>query len=544
MRRVVGSTLRHSRPLVSTVCWRPFRPYCAPPSRNDSDKSQQEDVNLTQTPPAADSDPLVEKVEKVKLDPPPHQEEEENKLNPREWMWPLAIGAVGGLAATFLYYTMPQRPTQSEEPRPVDPVIEPPRDRPPVGEEQFIEQPPAHPMIVADSFPSLTEETKELERTFCYAGTFVIAMGPREFNRYDLINDYLADNRHAIKFHVHPQAYSSPLMQYRAPHQPNSAIRDLIAHSLHNTIDFGLVPMLEHVGGDVFEQMTELIEQRGPSSDQFIWINEFDVILDYVDAITDPQEKAREQADLRCLLLWLVEMSIYRNWCQVLIQSTDPFLLTRLEPYLPVRTDPQVRKISFGERSGDAMERRLKRLLEMNHVHMAPESITALTKNVGGSAPLLEHAVKLLLGGKQVQDIIEIQLQPAIVGLERLLLEGPHRLILWELMQILVDNYEKTGLLFVPDRLVSYSTSAREVMKEAWAEFGDYLYFYEIPTGHMMEQQANTDDGLPRIQAGYISTTSVRAMTSCIRLVRDPDMQKVMWNEKKRSTTPPISFHT
>jgi len=265
--------------------------------------------------------------------------------------------------------------------------------------------------------------------------------------------------------------------------------------------------------------------------------------LDYIDRIVDPAEKAQEQADLRCFLLWLVEMSIYKDWCQVIIQSTDPFLINRLEPYMPVRTDPQIRKISFGERSADAMERRLKRLLDMNDVAMAPEEITLLTRNVGGSAPLLEHAVKLLLGGKSVKEIIEIQLQPAIVGLERLLLESPHRLLLWEMMQLLVDNYEKTGLLFIPDRVVSYSPSSRALMNEAREELGDYLFFYEIPTGHMMEQQAQVQDDRAPIHSGYISTTSVRAMTSCVRLIRDPDMQRVMWNEKKQSKAEPIRFH-
>jgi len=504
---------------------------------SDASSAQRPEV-LTKPPPESNAETPVERVEKEKSSPPPPHATNGNGVA-REWFH-VGLGALGAVLMTAMYYSLPKNEEPNPEKLPPFEPVEYPEEE---GNEELPgARPPAHPMMVADSFPYLAEETMELERTFCYAGTFVICMGPREFNRYDLINDYLSDNRHAVKFQVHPAAYTSPLVQYREPGK-GGAIRELLMKSINDTIDFGLLPLLEHVGGDVLEQMTQLIEQRGPSADQFVWVNSFEVILNYIDSIEDPEEKAQEQADLRCFLLWLVEMSIYNDWCQVIIQSTDPFLINRLEPYLLVRTDPQIRKISFGERSADAMERRLKRLLDMNDVSLPAEDITKLTRSVGGSAPLLEHAVKLLLGGKTVEDIIEIQLQPAIVGLERLLLESPHRLLLWEMMQLLVDNYEKTGLLFIPDRIVSYSPSSRALMEQAREELGDYLFFYEIPTGHMMEQQARVQDERAPIHSGYISTTSVRAMTSCVRLIRDPDMQKVMWNEKKQSKAEPIRFH-
>ena len=463
--------------------------------------------------------------------PPRHEEAPQHSF---EWAYPIIVGAVGGLITAGAYFLFNQE-KETEVKKvvtPSAPVIAGDEDGM-LGEdeeEEPIEVPPVSPMQAINSFPYLPEDTRELDTTFRFAGSFGIALGPKEFNTYHLINDYLSDSRHAIVFSVSPKSYSSSL--FRSPPgeiQEVGRIRTLLRNSLSSTIDFGLIPMLEHVGNDVLEQLSQLIQQRGPSSDQFIWIDNFDVLIDYIDQLEDPVAKAQEQADLRCLMHWLVDMSLHREWTQVLIQSNDPQLLTRLEPYWPLRTCPEVSKISLGERCTKDMEDRLKQLLIMNEICLTDDEIQFVLKNLGGSASVLENAVKLLIAGHSLQRIVDSQIRPIVVGMEELLLESPYRVALWELMEKLVENYETTGNLYMSHRLVKYSPTARETLADAWSKISDYIFFYETPTVEMLKQRDTI--ALP---SGYISATSTRAMTAFTLLVNDPDLKRVMWEEKKK----------
>lgn len=519
--------------------------------------------------------------DEVKIPPPPHPP---TKQPPFEWTYPIIVGALGGLITTGIYYLyhksneennskeitsnnqnsrQNQRETNQTSKRNLNPnqnlhkintkeetnQLEEEKEENDEEDENFqYDHPPISPMQVVNSFPYLPEDARELESTFKYAGTFGIALGPKEFNRYHLINDYLSETRHAIVFNIRPSSYASTLFRNttNTPQNPSISrgnqsgivlsnqnqhgkIRELLRNSLTSTIDFGLVPMIEHVGGDVLEQLTQLIQQRGPSSDQFIWIDNFDVILDYIDSIEDIEIKQREEYDLRCLLNWLIEMSLYKEWSQVLIQSNDPFLLSRLDKYLSVRSSPDVRIISFGERSPDDMEQRLNQLLILNEICMTQEDISFFLKTLGGSAPVLESAVKLLLAGYSLQNITDIQVRPFVVRLEELLLVSPYRVALFDLMEKLVENYEETGKMYVSSSFINYSPTAKDTFNGQWRELEDFFFYYETPTLEMLKQDQSSS-----LPSGYISFSSTRALTACSLLTKDPNLKKLMWNEKKK----------
>ena len=484
------------------------------------------------------------------LTPPPHLDEHP----PWEWAYPLlAGGLIGGIAAA-IYYSKSELVDNNVESE-MDSVVAGTIKRASIAptivgvsdsklEERASGVPPVSPNVVINSFPYLSDEARELASAFKYSGSFAIALGPPDFNHRSLVKHYLEDKRHAMVFSIHPQRHIE-LFRAGGVNNSRSAIYELLERSIRRSVDFEskIVPISKQmrisvpaaVGSDIFEKLTDFILNRGPSSDQFIWMERMDILLDYIDQLQDPQAKEREEAMLRAFLNWLVEVSIDREWTQVLLQSTDPNLINRLEKYMPIRANPTIRKLFFGEASIKETEVKLTKLLDRNEICMKPTDASFVVSKLGGSYLVLDEVVKLLLSGASPKTIVNLALQPVVVGLEKLLLESEYRVALWQILEKLVANYEATGKLYLPYRVVQYSPAAKAQFEGAWKELTAYLYYYEHPTLEIIRKETleNSNSQLP---SSFISVSSQRVMTACSILIHDPDLNRVMWNEKKKAS--------
>mmetsp|Transcript_6884 Transcript_6884/g.11551 ORF Transcript_6884/g.11551 Transcript_6884/m.11551 type:complete len:511 (+) Transcript_6884:59-1591(+) len=447
------------------------------------------------------------------MKPPPH----ENSPPPYEWAYPLAVGGtIAFVAGALIYFNDSSSKTKAS-------TLESRNDVP--------VSPPVSPLHIVDSFPSVPEDIREFEFTFRHSGSFAIAVGPADFNNHELVQHYLSERKHAMILSVHPQRHRKlfrPGVVARADQLARTPIRELLERSLQRSIEFDIIPKVEKkVEKDIMMKMKDFIQQRGPSSHQFIWVEKIDILLDYIDNIKDPLLKQKEEAMLRGFLSFIIEMSLEREWCQVLLQSNDPHVLDRLEKYMLFRTNPKIRKITLGERSSHDAEERLKDLLEENEICMKPQDITFVAENVGASSPVLDDVVKLLLSGYSVENIVSQQLQPLVIGFQKLLLESPYGVALWDLLEKMVENYSSTGKIYMPYRIIQFSPSAKKTFEPVWEDLQDFLFYYENPTLEMIRKE-------PAGPNSYISFSSVRALRAAEVVVNDPDLKRVMWQEKKK----------
>ena len=340
------------------------------------------------------------------------------------------------------------------------------------------------------------EDSKKLKKLFQFTGSFVVIEGPEQFNQPDLVEKYLETSDYRKIYRISGQEL-------------------LNNHTIFPSFIISSI-------------MDE--ETICKSTNNFIWINEIDLIKQRIESIPDEATKKIEIKKFDEFINWLEFICFKKKSANILIQSIEGKFLRNTQFY-----DSRIQSISLGEPNKKISTTKLKNLLEINGVCIKDENVDQLIDNLGGSNSMLQTIVKSVLAGENFDRILLTQKQNHIAGLENILLHSKESVIIWDIMQLLVNNYERTGSLFIPhDDLIYSSNIGYECLEGSIKSLLSYIYFYQHPTDYMIEsdfiQEAYSKN---KIYSGFISASSIHSMKILQLLVNNNDLKRIMWERKK-----------